>query len=175
LLYLFDAKRAFGVAKTPPFDILTGAAVSPLKRTKKKMPLHRDIFWVGKQWAVTGFGMQACDQKQKGKFDIEAARLWEDDLPESMLAQKWLNVEDFDKALAIARERYPQPRRKAAAVVPAPKRVSATKKDPLAPAPAPAPAPALAPAPVPENFVMHAEGCRAKFLRPWRVRVRWQG
>jgi hypothetical protein len=173
LLYLFDAIRAFGVAKTPPFDILIGAAVSPLKRTKKKMPLHRDIFWVGKQWAVTGFGMQACDQKQKGKFDIEAARLWEDDLPESMHAQKWLNAEDFDKALAIAREHYPQPRRKAGAVAPAQKRDSATRRDP--PKPVPALAPALAPGPVPLNFVMRAEGCRAKFLRPWRVRVRWQG
>jgi hypothetical protein len=138
----------------------------PLKRTKKQMPLHRDIFWVGKQWAVTGFGMQACDQKQKGKFDIEAARLWEDGLPESMHAQKWLNVEDFDKALAIAREHYPQPRRKAAAVAPVPQRVSGIEKDP----PKPAPAPALGPV----DFVMRAEGCRAKFLRPWRVRVRWQ-
>jgi hypothetical protein len=46
----------------------------PVKRTKKKMPLHRDIFWVGKQWAVTGYGVQACDQKQKGKFDIEIPR-----------------------------------------------------------------------------------------------------
>ena len=36
------------------------------------MALHRDIFWVGRQWAVTGYGVQACDQKQKGQFDIEA-------------------------------------------------------------------------------------------------------
>ena len=36
------------------------------------MALHRDIFWVGRQWAVTGYGIQACDQKQKGGFDIEA-------------------------------------------------------------------------------------------------------
>ena len=42
-----------------------------------------------------------------------------DGLPESMHAQKWLNLEDFGKALAIAREHYPQPRRKAAAVAPA--------------------------------------------------------
>ena len=39
------------------------------------MALHRDIFWVGRQWAVTGYGVQACDQKQKGQFDIEASRL----------------------------------------------------------------------------------------------------
>ncbi len=53
-----------------------------------EMALHRDIFWVGKQWAVTGYGMQACDQKQKSKFDIEAARLWEDDLLESLSAPR---------------------------------------------------------------------------------------
>ena len=48
------------------------------------MALHRDIYWVGRQWAVTGYGIQACDQKQKGQFDIEASRLWEDGVLESV-------------------------------------------------------------------------------------------
>jgi hypothetical protein len=78
------------------------------------MTLHRDIFWVGRQWAVTGYGLQACDQKQKGKFDIEASRLWEDDLIETMHAKEWLNAADFDKGLEIARKRYPEPPRDAA-------------------------------------------------------------
>jgi hypothetical protein len=56
------------------------------------MALHRNIYWVGKQWAVTGYGIQACDQKQKGKFDIEAARLWEDGVLERMRAERWLNI-----------------------------------------------------------------------------------
>jgi hypothetical protein len=144
----------------------------PLKRSNKQMPLHSDIFWVGKQWAVTGYGMQACDQKQKGKFDIEVARLWDDDLLENMQGQKWLNAADFDKALAIARERYPQPRRKPAAarVKPAPRPVAEVIKDPPKPAIAPVPVPV----PMPVIFAMRAEGCRAKFLSPWRVRVRWQ-
>jgi hypothetical protein len=135
----------------------------PLKRTKK-MPLHREIFWVGKQWAVTGFGLQACDQKQKGKFDIDISRLWDDDLLESMHAQEWLNIGDFDKALAVAREHYPQPRRKAAAalVVALPQPDSELKQD------------SPKPAPIPANFAMHAADCRARFLRSWRVRVRWQ-
>ena len=61
--------------------------------------------------AVTGHGLQACDQKQKGKFDIEAARLWDDGLVEAMHAKEWLNAADFDKGLEIARTRYPeQPR-----------------------------------------------------------------
>ena len=34
--------------------------------------LHRDVFWLGKQWAVTGYGVQAVDKKLNMKFDIEA-------------------------------------------------------------------------------------------------------
>ena len=71
------------------------------------MALHRDIHWIGRQWAVTGYGMQLIDQKLKGFFDIEAIRLWDDALIETMLAKEWLNKADFDKGLAIARARYP--------------------------------------------------------------------
>jgi hypothetical protein len=78
------------------------------------MALHRDIYWVGKQWAVTGYGIQACDQKQKSKFDIEAARIWEDGAQDTVRAQKWLNINDFDKALDAARKQYPEPPRKPA-------------------------------------------------------------
>ncbi len=49
------------------------------------MPLHRDIYWVGRQWAVTG-----------------------------MHALKWLNAADFDNGLAAARGHYPEPARQAA-------------------------------------------------------------
>ena len=77
------------------------------------MALHRDIYWVGRQWAVTGSGIQACDQKQKGQFDIEAARLWEDGVLEGARALKWLNNEDFEKAISVARKYYPEPARKA--------------------------------------------------------------
>src|SRR5471030_437047 len=78
------------------------------------MALHRDIYWVGKQWAVTGYGIQACDQKQKGKFDIEATRIWEDGVLDSLRDQKWLNTNDFEKAISVARKHYPEPPRKAA-------------------------------------------------------------
>jgi hypothetical protein len=70
------------------------------------MALHRDIHWIGRQWAVTGYGMQLIDQKLKGFFDIEAIRLWEDGLIEAMHAKEWLNRADFDKGLSIARTRY---------------------------------------------------------------------
>ena len=78
------------------------------------MPLHRDIYWVGRQWAVTGYGMQAIDQRLNGMFDIEVSRLWEDGLIERMCGLKWINILDFDKGLAAARKRYPEPPRKAA-------------------------------------------------------------
>jgi hypothetical protein len=55
------------------------------------MVLHRDIFWVGRQWAVTGLGIQAVDQRLKGAFDIEVCRLWEEGLIERIRALAWLN------------------------------------------------------------------------------------
>jgi hypothetical protein len=73
------------------------------------MPLHRDIHWIGRQWAVTGHGMQLIDQKLQGFFDVEVSRLWDDILIESLHAKEWLNRPDFDKGLALARARYPQP------------------------------------------------------------------
>jgi hypothetical protein len=72
------------------------------------MALHRDIFWIGRQWAVTGHGMQLIDQRLAGAFDIEVIRLWDDDLIESLRAKAWLKTEDFDKGLAVARTRHPQ-------------------------------------------------------------------
>src|ERR1700743_784707 len=76
------------------------------------MALHRDIYWVGRQWAVTGFGIQAIDQRLKGSFDIEIARLWDDIAVECTRALAWLNAADFDKALEMARARHPEPARK---------------------------------------------------------------
>jgi len=81
------------------------------------MALHRDIYWVGRQWAVTGFGVQAVDQRLKGTFDIEVAHLWDDDLPKRMRALAWLKADDFDKALDIARARHPEPPRKSLPLV----------------------------------------------------------
>ena len=135
------------------------------------MALHRDIHWVGKQWAVTGHGIQACNQKQKGKFDIEGARLWEDGVLERIRAEAWLNVEDFDRALDVARKYYPEPpRRKAAppeqAERPASRAKTSVKAAPPEEIPVPPPQP---PAP---KFAMHIESWPAKFVRPWRIRIK---
>jgi hypothetical protein len=123
------------------------------------MALHRDIYWVGRQWAVTGYGIQACDQKQKGQFDIEASRLWEDGVLERVRALKWLNTDDFDKAVSVARRYYPEPPRK----TPLPEKPVSQPMDEV-----PAPEP---PKPVIRNFEMGTKGLRAKFLRVWRIRT----
>ncbi len=148
------------------------------------MALHRDIYWVGRQWAVTGYGMQAVDPKLKGQFDIEASRLWEDDLSESLNAGGWLNSEDFAKALAVARARYPQP----SAKIPDPSRecaagltssLNASPNSSLASSMASSMtlssnggAPSEAPKPPVPRFAMRIEHWPAKFLRPWRARLR---
>jgi len=123
------------------------------------MALHREIYWVGRQWAVTAYGIQACDQKQKSKFDIEASRLWEDGVLESRRALQWLNIEDFEKALSVARNHYPEPLRKAAP----PEESASLLKDSV---------PVEPPKPVALRFDMRIEGWPAKFVRPWRIRIR---
>ena len=134
------------------------------------MALHRDIYWVGRQWAVTGYGLQAVDQRQKGKFDIEASRLWEDGLLESLRDEKWRNLDDFEKALAVARKRFPEPPRKAALpqektappeeIAPDMRETSSeeSRKQP--------------PKPVAQGFDMRIDSWPAKFVRQWRVRIR---
>jgi len=144
------------------------------------MALHRDIHWIGRQWAVTGYGMQAIDRKVAGEFDVEIARLWDDDLPESLLAQKWFNAEDFSKGLAIARARYPQPSRQPALppseenVLPA---MASGRMEPSQQAVEPEKheiprGDAVEPPKPAQQFVMRIEGWPAKFVRPWRVRIR---
>ena len=149
------------------------------------MALHRDIYWVGKQWAVTGYGVQACDQKQKSKFDIEVDKVWDDDVLDGLRLHKWLNVEDLEKALVVARQRFPEPPRKVApapielpAQVPKREARKPTKSAPVEPSPVP-PAATQAPAiteidiepSASPKFHMLFAGA-AKFIRPWRVRMR---
>ena len=153
------------------------------------MALHRDIFWIGRQWAVTGFGLQAVDQRLKGAFDVEASRLWEDDLPQRMRALAWINADDFNKALDTARGRFPQPPRKSLPLVesvleliqpvtgeppkPAKSIVEAT---PILETRPPSTKPAAAIALPPKSpskarpLNLRIERASAKFLPSWRVR-----
>jgi hypothetical protein len=133
------------------------------------MPLHRDIFWIGKQWSVTGYGLQTIDQKLKGKFDIEASRIWEDGLPDALRDEKWFNIKDFERGLGEARKQYPKPAGKA------------SPKTPPSPIVPPSPdvsmqaksGPKARPDSAPADFAMRIAGCRAKLLPTWRIRVRW--
>jgi len=148
------------------------------------MALHRDIYWVGRQWAVTGYGMQAIDPKRNGEFDIEVSRLWEDGALERLRALKWIQIEDFDRAVFIARARFPEPPRKAAA--PVEERVlgliEAVLKDTglketrfreaISKEVSGKAIPVEPPKSVPHSFDMRIDGWPAKFVVPWRVRTR---
>ena len=39
------------------------------------MTLHRDIYWLGRQWAVTGHGIQAVNKKLNMQLDVAASRI----------------------------------------------------------------------------------------------------
>jgi hypothetical protein len=133
------------------------------------MPLHRDIYWVGRQWAVTGYGMQAIDQRLKGKFDIEVARLCEDGLPESLQAEKWFNIEDFSKGLSVARSRHPELAGKMALpekTAPPEQTISALKDV----SPPNDDGPIEQPKPPAQPFDMRIESWPAKLVSSWRIR-----
>jgi hypothetical protein len=128
------------------------------------MALHRDIYWVGKQWAVTGHGVQACNQKQKSQFDIAASRLWDDGVQDAVRAEKWVNAEDFEKAVDVARKYYPEPPRK----TPPPAAAA-----PLAKAALPVQSVVVSepqPKPARPQFDLQVEG-RAKLTPVWRIRM----
>ena len=132
------------------------------------MALHRDIFWVGRQWAVTGHGLQAVDQKQKSKFDVEISRLWDEDLANGLSAERWFNAEDFSKGLSVARTRYPKPPPPVAEPA-----VTVSLPEQSEPIEVPTPAPKGERHNVMvKNFHMRVERWPAKFISLWRVRIR---
>lgn len=71
----------------------------------RSVVLHRDVFWLGRQWAVTGFGIQAVSKKHKMRFDIDVSQIWNDDLDAPMRGEPWFDAADFAEALAKARQR----------------------------------------------------------------------
>lgn len=144
------------------------------------MALDRDIYWVGRQWAVTGFGIQAIDQRLKGNFDIAVSRLWDDISVERTRALAWVNAADFDRALEFARARHPEPQRRKLPLVesvlemipPAPAGPEKIAPPPLIAVtkcekPAVVQPPPLRVDPV---LAVRIDRASAKFLRTWRVR-----
>ena len=150
------------------------------------MALHRDILWIGRQWAVTGHGMQLIDQRLEGAFDIEVARLWDDDLIESLRAKAWVKAEDFEKGLEVARTRHSQPQAGSTSAVEPPTAAIEPVAPPLPPKleQQPPPVEPSPPPPIPPEVVspqplsvqpqplpdlqMKIDG-GARFARPWRV------
>ena len=119
------------------------------------MALPRDIFWVGSQWAVTGCGIQAVDQRLRGVRGIAVARLRGADLVQSRRAKPGVNAADFDKALTVARERFPQ--------TPAPDPIVA-ELEALGVIETPVVSPVV------PAMKLYAEGRLARFLPQWRIR-----
>ena len=146
-------------SRRAPVSLPFACGAAALGNEHQKMALHRDVYWVGRQWAVTGYGIQACDQRQKSQFDIEASRLWEAGVLEGMRALEWLNIEDFEKALSVARQHYPEPSRK---TVPPEQNASGSRDR----------GPIELPKPAAQKFDMRIEGWPARFVRPWRIRVK---
>jgi hypothetical protein len=194
---IYPAEPAFAVAKAVYPGILVFCPRRlPVVEANLTMALHRDIYWVGKQWTVTGHGIQACDQKQKSKFDIEASRLWEDGVLEAVRALKWLNGEDFDRAVVVARKHFPEPPRKAVPPEKTVPRKAASKKtvvpeesvvpekrvvpeqkvlgltETVLEEPGLKEIAAEQPKPAPQTFNMRIESWPAKFVPQWRVRIR---
>lgn len=146
------------------------------------MALHRDIYWVGRQWAVTGAGIQAVDQKRRSAFDIEVDRIWDDGLAGHLRTHTWFNGEDFERAVAIARTRFPEPPRKPLPLVesvleliqPAPAEQPKPQAPPLESKPQLSEAepvmPPLPPQPAPPIPQLRVEGSLARFLPQWRIR-----
>jgi len=117
------------------------------------MALHRDIFWIGRQWAVTGSGIQAVDQRLKGAYDLDCAMVWDEGRLDSLRDQAWFNAADFDKALTLARARFP--------AVPRAEPEPPAQVRPQAPDPA---------GPAAVTLQLGVRGQIARFLPQWRVR-----
>jgi hypothetical protein len=130
-------------------------------------------------------GLQAVDQRLKGAFDVEVTRLWEDDLPQRMRALAWLNADDFNKALDLARGRFPQPPRKSLPLVESVLELiqPVTSEPPKPTRPIVEAAPILETRPLPVTpaaielppaktrpLSLRIERASAKFLPSWRVR-----
>jgi hypothetical protein len=120
------------------------------------MALHRDIFWIGRQWAVTGAGIQAVDQRLRGVLDIDTTRLWDDALIQSRRAKAGVNVEDFDKAVTLARARHPQ-MPAAEPLLAQLRTLGVIDTSPVV-------------SPVVPEMTLRAEGKLARFLPQWRIR-----
>jgi hypothetical protein len=72
--------------------------------------LSKPILWQGRQWAVTGYGVEARD----GCYAVPRRNLWDNDFRHGwimhMAEKNWVDLADFTEALRVARRHY-APRR----------------------------------------------------------------
>jgi hypothetical protein len=66
------------------------------------------IFWKGRQWAVTSYGLEC----RNGKYPISKDRLWENETDHGwvrhMSDKDWVDLPDFAEALRVARHHHHQ-------------------------------------------------------------------
>ena len=77
-----------------------------------------EIWWQGRQWAVTSWGIE----KRDGTYEIQAKRLWERGLygsapkgpapwawPDHMSEKNWVDIHDFCSAFLVALSLHAKP------------------------------------------------------------------
>jgi hypothetical protein len=93
--------RALEVSSPPEYE----SKVDVVVRGEK---LQQPIYWQGRQWAVTSFGVEARD----GTYIIKGSRVWEETSGhgwiDHMEEKDWVDLPDFVEALRIARSRWPK-------------------------------------------------------------------
>lgn len=100
LQHLID--RSLEVDAPPAYS-----SADPVKLTGE--PLSEPIFWTGRQWAVTSYGVEARD----GTYPVAKDRLWEDNegygWVDHLSEKDWVDLPDFVEALRLARQRQLRP------------------------------------------------------------------
>lgn len=70
--------------------------------------LAEPVYWTGREWAVTSFGIEA----RSGQYPIAKNCLWEEEdtygWVRHMDEKGWVDMPDFVEALRLARKRWPR-------------------------------------------------------------------
>ena len=94
-------ERALQTSEPPAYDSTDEVRVTG-------EALAEPVYWTGRQWTVTGHGIEARD----GKYNIAGSRAWEEASGhgwiEHMAEKDWVDIQDFAEALRLARGRWPK-------------------------------------------------------------------
>ena len=93
---LFSCGAAFAVAKADgPVSWFCACGDASSGNENSKWPCIATSTGSASNGPSPATACRPVDQKQKGKFDIEASRLWEDGVLESLRAEPWFNRRGF--------------------------------------------------------------------------------